>query len=67
MSKKSGYIVIGVDEAGRGAWAGPVAAAAFTFSENKRVDFRAELADSKTITEPNREKLYEKMYSPRNV
>ena len=45
----------GVDEVGRGAWSGPVVAAAVRF--NKRHNIRG-LADSKTLTSNQRIKLY---------
>jgi len=47
-------IMAGVDEAGRGPLAGPVIAAAVILDENQPI---AGLADSKTISEKNREKL----------
>ena len=50
MSKK---IIAGVDEVGRGAWAGPIVASAVIFK--KKVDF--ELKDSKVLTFGKRKKL----------
>lgn len=47
-------VICGVDEAGRGPWAGPVAAAAVLM--NARIP--AEVADSKTLSEKAREALY---------
>ena len=52
----SGYtIVCGVDEAGRGPWAGPVCAAAVILDLG---NIPAGLNDSKKLTEAKREKLY---------
>jgi ribonuclease HII len=48
--------VAGVDEAGRGPWAGPVVAAAVIFLE--QVEVPAGLADSKKISRQLRERLY---------
>lgn len=48
--------VAGVDEAGRGPLAGPVAAAAVIFPENIRIPF---LNDSKKLTEKKRNELFE--------
>jgi ribonuclease HII len=47
-------VVAGIDEAGRGPWAGPVVAAAVILDVN---NIPAGLADSKTLTEKRREKL----------
>jgi len=49
--------VAGVDEVGRGAWAGPVLAAAVVFPYDRRLDFR--LADSKQLSPARREELAE--------
>src|SRR3990167_9241205 len=48
-------LVAGVDEAGRGPLAGPVVAAAVILNP---VDFIADLADSKLLSEKKREQLY---------
>ena len=50
-------VVCGIDEAGRGPWAGPVVAAAVILG-NKRP---RGINDSKLIPEPKREALYEKL------
>jgi ribonuclease HII len=50
-------LVAGVDEVGRGAWAGPVLAAAVVFPANVRLGFR--LADSKKLSPGRREELAE--------
>ena len=46
--------IAGIDEVGRGPWAGPVVAAAVILDVN---NIPAGLADSKTLTEKRREKL----------
>ncbi|MCD6351930.1 MAG: ribonuclease HII [Armatimonadetes bacterium] len=51
-------LVAGVDEAGRGAWAGPVVAAAVIMPPGPRV---AGVADSKLLTPRQREELYEEI------
>lgn len=56
---KAGYEKIaGVDEAGRGAWAGPLVAAAVILPRTFRL---AGLNDSKKVSAPRREVLYEKI------
>jgi len=59
---EQGYrLVAGVDEAGRGAWAGPVAAAAVILPPN-RPDLRRRLdgvRDSKTLSARQRDALFE--------
>ncbi len=49
--------VIGVDEVGRGALAGPVAVGAALIDLRDTSPWPADLRDSKLISEPNREKL----------
>lgn len=49
--------IIGADEAGRGPWAGPVVAAAVQF----RGKMIRGLADSKKLSESQREKLYDRI------
>ncbi|MFW0838170.1 MAG: ribonuclease HII [Candidatus Komeilibacteria bacterium] len=53
MNKKN--IIAGVDEAGRGAWAGPLVAAAVILKNFSR---RQELRDSKKLTDKQRRCLY---------
>ncbi|MBC8232500.1 ribonuclease HII [bacterium] len=55
-----GYqFIAGVDEAGRGALAGPVVASAVILPKNKLIPFRLTgLTDSKQLTELQREKFY---------
>jgi ribonuclease HII len=49
--------VAGIDEAGRGACAGPLVVAAVAFEQRKLAGLRG-VADSKTLTAPAREKAY---------
>jgi len=51
-------VVAGVDEAGRGPWAGPVVAAAVVLDKNNIPDG---INDSKKISQKKRELLYEKI------
>ena len=54
--------VIGTDEAGRGALAGPVAAAAvFLTEEQEEILLKMNLRDSKLISPERREKIFEEM------
>ena len=58
--------LVGIDEAGRGALAGPVCAGAVAVSaklykSQKHLDFLAGLNDSKKLTESSRENLYKKL------
>lgn len=48
-------IVAGVDEVGRGAWAGPLTVAAAVIPKDRRI---YKVRDSKMLTEPERELLY---------
>ena len=47
-------IVVGIDEVGRGPWAGPVAASAVAFPEDLRI---RGVKDSKLLDHPTRVKL----------
>lgn len=60
MKEKS--LIIGVDEAGRGAWAGPVVAGACVFIGRKPKFYR-ELNDSKKLSPQKREWLFEEIIS----
>ena len=51
-------IICGVDEAGRGPWAGPVVAAAVILDPEK-VSMLGEVDDSKKISEKKREGLFQ--------
>ncbi|MDP2036717.1 MAG: ribonuclease HII [Ignavibacteria bacterium] len=55
LAKKVKHLA-GVDEAGRGPLAGPVVAAAVIFDKKA---FQQQINDSKKISEPKREELYE--------
>ncbi len=48
-------IVVGVDEVGRGSWAGPLTVGAAVIPKDRRI---YNVRDSKQITEKNREALY---------
>jgi ribonuclease HII len=53
-----GRILAGVDEAGRGPWAGPVVAAAVIL-DNAKIGTLTRLDDSKKLSEKTREELFE--------
>lgn len=53
-----GAVVAGVDEVGRGAWAGPVTYAAVVLPSDRRM---YKLRDSKTLDAPRREELAERI------
>jgi len=58
ISDNAGNYVVGVDEAGRGALAGPVVAAAVVFSKEQDISaFR----DSKKLSHTQREKIFKKI------
>jgi ribonuclease HII len=60
LERESGWptrLVFGVDEAGRGPWAGPVTAAAMCLPE----DFDLPVNDSKKLTAKKREALFEQL------
>lgn len=58
--------VIGVDEAGRGPWAGPVTAAAFWICPERRDNLPAKLTDSKKLTALQRAAIEDELCSPAN-
>lgn len=58
FDKKFGKKIVGVDEAGRGPWAGPVVAAAVML-DFSRLNYYKEINDSKKISEQKREKLFD--------
>lgn len=62
---KSTDVVIGIDEAGRGAWAGPVVAACVLWSGKNPI--KSILRDSKKMTEKEREKTYDEIISLNQV
>jgi ribonuclease HII len=51
-------VVVGVDEVGRGAWAGPLTIGAAVVPQDKRV---YKVRDSKQLTEPEREALFDRI------
>ncbi len=51
-------VVVGVDEVGRGAWAGPLSVGAAVLPKDRRV---YKIRDSKMLTEPEREGLFERI------
>lgn len=50
--------MVGVDEVGRGSWAGPLTVAAAIIPRDRRV---YKIRDSKLLTEPEREALFERV------
>ena len=60
-ARSKGYFFIaGVDEAGRGSWAGPVVAGAVILEADKLIPpLRSELDDSKKLTARKRQMLFE--------
>ena len=53
-------VVVGVDEVGRGAWAGPLTIGAAVLPRDKRV---YKVRDSKMLTEKQREQLFDRIAS----
>jgi ribonuclease HII len=51
-------VVVGLDEVGRGAWAGPLVICAAVIPQDKRIQG---VRDSKLLPEPERERLYAKV------
>ena len=51
-------VIVGIDEVGRGAWAGPLMVGAAILPRNKRVNG---VRDSKVLTEANRELLFDRI------
>lgn len=60
----AGQSIAGLDEAGRGAWAGPVVAAAVVLppEPDHLAASLAEVDDSKRLTPPTRERLYGRIH-----
>ena len=57
---KGHFFIAGVDEAGRGSWAGPVVAGAVILEADKLIPpLRSELDDSKKLTARKRQMLFE--------
>ncbi len=56
---EAGYrVIVGVDEVGRGAWAGPIMVGAAVLPVDRRV---YGVRDSKMLTEPERERLFDRV------
>jgi ribonuclease HII len=53
-------VIVGIDEVGRGAWAGPLMVGAAILPRDKRVNG---VRDSKVLTEANREAMFDKVAS----
>src|SRR5919202_697726 len=51
-------VVVGVDEVGRGSWAGPISVGAAVLPRDRRV---YKVRDSKMLTEPERESLFPRL------
>ncbi|MEM9223711.1 MAG: ribonuclease HII [Pseudomonadota bacterium] len=58
MGSRHGQVICGVDEAGRGPWAGPVVAAAVILCRDDPIDG---LDDSKKLTAAAREQLFDEI------
>lgn len=60
IEKSIDKVVVGIDEAGRGPWAGPVVAGAVVFHSGKNVcqKLLSSLDDSKKLSAKKREELY---------
>jgi ribonuclease HII len=63
LERKFGGLIAGVDEAGRGPWAGPVVAAAVIFIKKPP----AGINDSKQLTAEERERLFPKIQAAAHV
>ena len=53
-------VIVGMDEVGRGSWAGPLSVGAAVIPQDKRV---YKIRDSKMLTEPERESMFERIAS----
>lgn len=63
VEKKYGELVVGIDEAGRGPWAGPVVAGAVVFkNRSANAELLDMLDDSKKLTAKKREKIYDILF-----
>jgi ribonuclease HII len=51
-------VVVGVDEVGRGAWAGPISVGAAVIPRDRRI---YKVRDSKALTEAERERLFDRI------
>lgn len=64
VSQRLGGPVAGIDEVGRGPWAGPVVACAVILPEDPRIEG---LADSKALDEAERERLFAEIVAVADV
>jgi ribonuclease HII len=62
LLKKGLKYIIGIDEAGRGAWAGPVAVGGYMFSIDSKII--PDVKDSKLLSAKKRDELYEALFEP---
>ena len=63
IEEEVGGLVVGVDEAGRGPWAGPVVAGAVIIKDRNLSDILLKgLDDSKKLSAAKRDKLYEELF-----
>lgn len=63
LEEKFGNVIVGIDEAGRGPWAGPVVAGAAIFkNRNANPKLVAMLDDSKKLSAKKREKIYDMLF-----
>ena len=63
LEEKYGDFVVGIDEAGRGPWAGPVVAGAVMFkNRNANPELTNMLDDSKKLSAKKREKIYDMLF-----
>lgn len=53
-----GRVVVGIDEVGRGAWAGPLTVAAAVIPQDRRI---YKVRDSKQLSEATREEMFDKV------
>ena len=66
--KQKGKVIIGIDEAGRGPWAGPVVASSLLFkSDNQIKDYYSLIRDSKKLSKKKRAYIYSMLISDPNV
>lgn len=56
--QRGARVVVGIDEVGRGSWAGPLTVAAAVVPQDRRV---YKIRDSKMLTEPEREALFDRV------
>jgi len=58
VSYKNNLIMIGVDEAGRGSWAGPIVAASCSIDFKKHDELSPDINDSKKLTHLKRKQIF---------